>query len=56
MIIHIHPGLYSLELDSSTTLLLVTTQLEMLASFQGELLLGLAHGALETEDDLLGLQ
>jgi hypothetical protein len=29
-------------------------KLEVLATLQSELLLGLAHGALETEDDLLG--
>jgi hypothetical protein len=43
-----------LEDKSSTLGLLVTTKLEVLATLQSELLLGLARGALETEDDLLG--
>lgn len=38
-----------------TPLLLVTTKLKVLASLQGELVLGLARGALESEDDFLGL-
>jgi hypothetical protein len=43
-----------LEDKSSTLGLLVTTQLEVLASLQRELLLGLALRALKTQDDLLG--
>jgi hypothetical protein len=43
-----------LEDKSSTLGLLVTTQLEVLAALQSELLLGLALSALETQDDLLG--
>lgn len=43
-----------LEHQSSTLRLLVTTQLEVLASLQCQLQLGLARGALETEDNLLG--
>jgi hypothetical protein len=46
--------LNNLENKSSTLGLLVTTQLEVLAALQGELLLGLASSALETQDDLLG--
>ena len=44
-----------LELDGGTTLLLVTTKLEVLAALEGELGLDLADGALETQNDLLGL-
>lgn len=44
-----------LEGNGGTPLLLVTTELEVLASLEGELVLGLADGALETEDNLLGL-
>lgn len=43
-----------LEDKSSTLGLLVTTQLEVLASLQRQLQLGLARVALETEHDLLG--
>jgi hypothetical protein len=43
-----------LEDKSGTLGLLVTTQLEVLAALEGELLLGLAGSALETQDDLLG--
>lgn len=43
-----------LENQSSTLGLLVTTQLEVLATLQGQLQLGLALGALETQDNLLG--
>jgi hypothetical protein len=44
-----------LEGDGGTTLLLVTAELEVLASLEGELVLRLARGALEAEDDFLGL-
>lgn len=44
----------NLENKSSTLGLLVTTQLEVLATLQSELLLGLAGSALKTQDDLLG--
>jgi len=44
----------NLEDKSGTLGLLVTTQLEVLASLQSELLLGLAGSALKTQDDLLG--
>lgn len=37
-----------------TLLLLVTTQLEVLASLQGQLSLGLAHNTLQSQDNLLG--
>lgn len=40
---------------AETDLLLVTAELEVLASLEGELVLRLARGALETQDDLLGL-
>lgn len=43
-----------LEGNGGTPLLLVTTELEVLASLEGELVLGLADSALETEDNLLG--
>lgn len=43
-----------LENQSSTLGLLVTTQLEVLATLQGQLQLGLALRALETQDNLLG--
>ena len=46
----------NLEVDGSTSLLLVSSQLEVLASLEGKLVLGLASGALETDDDFLGLQ
>lgn len=42
-----------LEHQSSTLRLLVTTKLEVLASLQGQLQLGLAGGALETQNNLL---
>jgi hypothetical protein len=38
-----------------THLLLVTTELKVLASLQGELVLCLADGAFETEHNFLGL-
>lgn len=43
-----------LEHQSSTLRLLVTTQLEVLATLQCQLQLGLARGALETQHNLLG--
>lgn len=43
-----------LELDHLSLALLVTTQLEMLATLDGSLLAELAFGALHTQDDLLG--
>jgi hypothetical protein len=43
-----------LELESLSLLLLITTKFEVLASLQCELELGLALGAFETENDLLG--
>lgn len=43
-----------LEHQSRTLRLLVTTQLEVLASLQGQLQLGLALDALQPQDDLLG--
>jgi hypothetical protein len=42
-----------LEHEGGTLGLLVTTQLEVLASLQGQLQLGLARGALETQHNLL---
>lgn len=42
-------------LQTTTDLLLVTTQLEVFASLEGELVLRLADSALETQDNLLGL-
>ncbi|KAL2274927.1 hypothetical protein FJTKL_02659 [Diaporthe vaccinii] len=42
-----------LEHKGGTLGLLVTTQLEVLASLQGQLQLGLARGALETQHNLL---
>lgn len=44
-----------LEGNGGTPLLLVTTELEVLASLESELVLGLADSALETKDNLLGL-
>ncbi len=44
-----------LEVDGCSTLLLVSTELEVLAALEDDLVLGLARGALETKDDLLGL-
>lgn len=43
-----------LELQSLTLLLLVTTQLEVLTTLQGQLSLGLANNTLQTQDNLLG--
>lgn len=43
-----------LELQSLALLLLVTTQLEVLASLQGELSLGLADNTLQSQHNLLG--
>lgn len=43
------------EVDGLATLLLVTAKLEVLAALERHLVLGLARGALEAEDDLLGL-
>jgi len=44
----------NLEHQSSTLRLLVTTQLEMLASLERQLRLGLALCALQSQHDLLG--
>jgi hypothetical protein len=44
-----------LESKGGTSLLLVSTELEVLAPLEGHLGLCLAGGALETEDNLLGL-
>ena len=44
----------TLEDKSLALALLVTTELEVLATLEGELLLVLADGALKTEDNLLG--
>lgn len=43
-----------LELQGSTLLLLVTTQLKVLASLQSHVRTVLARGALQTQHDLLG--
>ena len=43
-----------LENESSTLGLLVTTQLKVLAALQGQLALGLALDALQSQDNLLG--
>jgi len=43
-----------LELEHLSLLLLLASQLEVLASFDGNLILSLAVGALQPEDDLLG--
>lgn len=48
--------MYSLKVDSRAPLLLVTAEFEVLASLQDELVLCLAGGTFETEDDLLGLE
>lgn len=48
------PSVLRLEDKGSTLGLLVTTQLEVLASLQSQLQLGLAGRALETQHDLLG--
>lgn len=48
------PNIKHLEHQSRTLRLLVTTQLEVLASLQGQLALGLALDALQSQDDLLG--
>ena len=45
----------ALKADGGTPLFLVSSQLKVLASLQGELVLGLARRALETKDNLLGL-
>lgn len=45
---------WHLEHQSSTLGLLVTTQLEVLAALEREVVAVLAHRALETQDDLLG--
>ena len=42
------------ELAETNLLALVTTQLEVLAALEGQLLAVLALGALETQHDLLG--
>ena len=47
-------GKTRLEREGGTLGLLLTTELEVLASLEGQLGLGLAGRALETENDLLG--
>jgi len=47
-------SLSSLELEHLSLLLLLASELEMLATLDGHLVLALAIGALQTEDDLLG--
>jgi len=42
-------------LDGGSTLLLISTEFEVLATLEDELVLALARGALETKNDLLGL-
>lgn len=51
--IHTRLTIRPLKLNGSSLLLLVTTQLKVLASLQGELMLVLASGAFETQHNLL---
>jgi hypothetical protein len=50
----VYPNIKHLEHQSSTLRLLVTTELEVLAALQGELQLGLALDALQSQHNLLG--
>lgn len=54
IIIKLSTIVLSLELQSLTLLLLVTTQLEVLTTLQSQLGLGLADNTLQTQNNLLG--